>query len=330
MADNIVDYVSLRRLFEYHKSVVLPAISAGADSKLDVVNKDIEELFLLLTNRYEEIPDASEDSPPIIFTQNGVTAVKIPKFILTQLEDGTYELVSMTRNTGKYVTMPEYFYDETVGVNVPITAIGKHAFTDAFDLFMARLPTQIKIIGDYAFQNCINLRELEIPNNVTSIGEAAFQWCSSLTEITIPDSVTSPISKFMFLQCYNLKKVTIGNNVPSIGNKAFYECKSLVEIVIPDSVTEIGNEAFSKCNKLTSVTIGSSVTTIGTSAFSECSSLKKVNIKAMTPFVITPFVFWGIHEDCIFTVPKGSLSAYQLTSVWSTLTTEYTFVEAEE
>ena len=330
MAYNILDYVSLRRLLEYHKSVVLPAISAGTDSKLDVVNKDLEELFLLLTNRYEEIPDASEDSPPIIFTQNGVTAVKIPKFILTQLEDGTYELVSMTRNTGKYVTMPEYFYDETVGANVPITAIGKHAFTGALELLMARLPTQIKIIGDYAFENCIKLRELEIPNNVTSIGVRAFMGCRSLTEITIPDSVTSPISESFFFQCENLKKVTIGNNVPSIGNKAFFECKSLVEIVIPNSVTSIGEGAFYTCSSLTSVTIGNGVTSIDKGAFNMCSSLKRVNIKAIKPFGIVPSAFWGIHEDCIFTVPKGSLPAYQSTSVWSTLTTEYTFVEAEE
>lgn len=300
------------------------------DSKLDVVNKDLEELFLLLTNRYEEIPDASKDSPPIMFTRNGVTAVKIPKFILTQLEDGTYELVSMTRNTGKYVTMPEYFYDERVGANVPITAIGKYAFTGAFELLMARLPTQIKIIGDYAFENCIKLRELEIPNNVTSIGVRAFMWCGSLTEITIPDSVTSPISESFFFQCENLKKVTIGNNVPSIGNKAFFLCKSLDEIVIPDSVTSIGEGAFYTCSSLTSVTIGNGVTSIGTAAFNMCSSLKKVNIKAIKPFGIVPSAFWGIHEDCIFTVPKGSLSAYQLTSVWSTLTTDYTFVEAEE
>lgn len=85
-----------------------------------------------------------------------------------------------------------------------------------------------------------------------------------------------------------LKMCSIGSGVTSIGSYAFYYCYSLSSINIPDSVSSIGSYAFGYCY-----------------------SFKYVYFNSSTPPTIQRATFNGIANDCIFSIPAGSLSAYQ-------------------
>lgn len=70
MADNIVDYVSLRRLLEYHNEVVLPAISAGADTKNTAgATNSSSKLFLIGATAQGANPQTYSQLG--VFAQNG-------------------------------------------------------------------------------------------------------------------------------------------------------------------------------------------------------------------------------------------------------------------
>ena len=131
------------------------------------------------------------------------------------------------------------------------------------------------------------LKMCSIGSGVTSIGNYAFYYCYSLSSVNIPDNVTS-IGNFAFRYCYSLSSVNIPDNVTSIVISVFYYCYSLSSVNIPDNVTSIGN-----------------------SAFYYCSSLKYVYFNSSTPPTIQSKTFNNIADDCIFSIPAGSLSAYQ-------------------
>ena len=64
-------------------------------------------------------------------------------------------------------------------------------------------------IGKSAFSFCSSLTKIVIPDSVTEIGSCAFDGCSSLTEIVIPDSVKTigdNICKSCDLQCVYINK----------------------------------------------------------------------------------------------------------------------------
>ena len=146
------------------------------------------------------------------------------------------------------------------------------------------------------------LKMCSIGSGVTSIGSHAFYYCDSLSSINIPDNVTS------------------------IGDNAFYYCDSLSSINIPDNVTSIGNFAFRYCYGLSSINIPDNVTSIGGFAFYYCYSFKYVYFNSNTPPAILSNTFYGIANDCIFSIPAGSLSAYQSATNY----TGYAFEERAE
>ena len=154
------------------------------------------------------------------------------------------------------------------------------------------------------------LKMCSIGSGVTSIGSYAFYYCYSLSSINIPDSVTS-IGSYAFYYCYSLSSINIPDSVTSIGSYAFYCCYSLSSINIPDSVTSIEGYTFYYCYSLSSINIPDSVTIIGSRAFYYCYSFKYVYFNSNTPPAIQSNTFDAIAYDCIFSIPAGSLSAYQ-------------------
>ena len=197
-------------------------------------------------------------------------------------------------------------------VNIPdnVTSIGNYAFYYCHSLSSVNIPDSVTIIGNSAFSDCYSLSSVNIPDSVTSIGSDAFYSCYSLSSVNIPDSVTS-IGNGAFYSCYSLSSVNIPDNVTSIGDGAFDSCYSLSSVNIPDSVTSIGNGAFYSCYSLSSVNIPDNVTSIGNSAFYYCYSFKYVYFNSNTPPAIQSDTFNNIANDCIFSIPAGSLSAYQ-------------------
>src|SRR5699024_2639892 len=126
-----------------------------------------------------------------------------------------------------------------------------------------------------------------------------------------------------FYYCYSLSSINIPDNVTSIRDNAFCYCYSLSSINIPDNVTSIGIRAFGYCYGLSSVNISDNVTSIGAFAFYYCYSFKYVYFNSNTPPAIQSNTFKNIADDCIFSIPAGSLSAYQS----ATNLTGFTFEE---
>ena len=139
--------------------------------------------------------------------------------------------------------------------------------------------------------------------SVTSIGEDAFNRCSGLTSITIPDSVTS-IGFRAFISCGGLTSVVIGNGAISIGTYAFYYCTNLIEVTLGSGVTNINSLAFYGCSKLTAMTI-----------------------KATTPPTLENTNAISTATTKIY-IPKGTLSAYQSATNWSSFASKFVEMEA--
>ena len=115
----------------------------------------------------------------------------------------------------------------------------------------------------------------------------------------------------------NLIDVVIPNSVTNIYNNAFYGCESLREITIPNSITEVNSSVFGNCSSLVNVTIPSSVTNINGMAFSNCNNLTNITLLPITPPTLGGNAFMNIPTNAVFTVPRGSLSAYQTATNWS-------------
>jgi hypothetical protein len=109
---------------------------------------------------------------------------------------------------------------------------------------------------------------------------------------------------------------TTPNAVTVIGWDAFYGCTGLTSITFSNSVKNIVQGTFWDCFNLTSVTVPASVTHIGPYIFQHCSSLKNVDVQWQTPVYISN-IFEGVDlGSATLTVPAGTKTIYQNTSVW--------------
>lgn len=172
--------------------------------------------------------------------------------------------------------IPSKIYD------VPVTTIGKNAFSYCSKLASVTIPTSVTTIDYGAFRYCNALKSVVIPGSVTKLGENAFYGCKGLESVTVPGSVKR-IPNYMFASCDNLKTVTLGSGVEEIGKYAFGSCKSLESITLPDSVKSIEQYAFEHCDNLTTATIGSGVKNIDNSAFTFTKKLESLYFRGNAP-----------------------------------------------
>ena len=296
---------------------------------------------------------------PYLLSQKGVFMKKTLVFLLIftigsvlfaqqgleyEIVDG--RSVTITGYTGNATTLniPERIQ------SLPVTAIGRNAFSSYDSLTSVTIPSSVTSIGDYAFHasgltsitvdnrnpsyasidgvlfdkniqtlftypRYKNQSTYVIPSSVTSIVNAAFAGCSSLTSITIPSSVTS-IGDSAFLDCDSLTNVTIPSSVTSIGGYAFVGCSSLTNVAISSSVTTIGEQAFRDCESLTNVTISSSVTSIGDSVFWGCSSLTSITVDNRNPsYASIDGVLFDKNIRTLIIYPEGKTArAYTIPS----------------
>jgi hypothetical protein len=243
-------------------------------------------------------------------------------------ESGTTVATIIGYTGADKTTMTSIEIPATVGEGIPVTGIGRGAFSactalaeitlaegqDNFsvengvlfnadktilicyprgktDTSYTAMPNSVTSIAANAFSDAL-FTSLTIPNGVESIGYGAFVR-SSLTSLTIPNSVKS-LEGGLFQYCSQLESVTLPNGITSIGTYTFYGCTGLKSITIPNNVTTIGNYAFYGCNNvaLTSVTIPDSVTSIGSYAFYTCTSLATVGgMNSVT--TIGTYAFYG-------------------------------------
>ena len=191
---------------------------------------------------------------------------------------------------------------------LPVTAIGKNAFSKCESITSVTIPDTITSIGMEAFYGCTAIQTVHIPASVVSIGDDAFGRCSSLATITVdngnhnyvsidgnlytndvtalvryapakseasfttPDTVTT-VASAAFADATKLTTVTLGNNITEIGKFAFSGCVSLTSIKLPTALSTIENFAFHDCASLAAIVIPESVTYLGGSVFEGCDIL---------------------------------------------------------
>ena len=121
----------------------------------------------------------------------------------------------------------------------------------------------------------------------------------------------------------------LSNSLPDslqiISDKAFQSCTGFLTLTIPDSVTSIGDSAFYGCSGLTTISIGSLASSIDEYAFGLAgadATLTEVQCAVPVPPTINANVFSNrdLNSSSLI-VASGSLSAYQVASVWSSFGT---------
>ena len=62
--------------------------------------------------------------------------------------------------------------------NLPVTQVGRSAFSHRVELGAVSLPETLLALEDYAFYGCRQLKSISLPAGVESIGRFAFTMCT--------------------------------------------------------------------------------------------------------------------------------------------------------
>ena len=197
-----------------------------------------------------------------------------------------------------------------------------------------------------AFQNCDRLVSVSIPASINYVGLFAFQGCSNLEsvrfepastplEFAFVQESTEPRSSYTFSFCKKLYKLTIGRPLKSAGDKlwclywgrlysltqyspiSYVEDFTITEMTILDG-TDISTgddkefELFSK--DVRTLKVGKNI--IGEIGYNAYKRLNDLVMKESQPDADAMFS----DRQYLLTktyVPKGSMSAYRASDVWS-------------
>ena len=167
---------------------------------------------------------------------------RVPDFVYTKLEDGTYELSN--------------YWGEETEVEIPAEYRGK----------------PVTRIGMGCFSNItITVTKVIIPESVNTVGYGAFERCKNLT-IEGTENIRS-VEKRAFAQCELLEEVSF-KNLENIGESAFCDMDGLGEVSLSDELTRIGEFAFYNSG-LKEINLGKNISFIGNAAFGYTPWLKE-------------------------------------------------------
>lgn len=122
---------------------------------------------------------------------------------------------------------------------IPVTAIGKNAFSNCRDLVSVQLPNSLTLIEESAFYACTKLEEIRFGDNLESIGNGAFHGCHSLRELDLPSGLrVIGADSLQFLE--SITELIIPEGVTTIGDRALYYNFNLEKLYLPVSLEKVG------------------------------------------------------------------------------------------
>lgn len=124
------------------------------------------------------------------------------------------------------------------------------------------------------------------------------------------------IEGYAFHGCSKLSKLNLGNSLEEIGGESLFGC-ALTSLTLPNSLKKIGYTSLGS-NDFTEITIPANVVEIGYYPFQYCNKLVKVIMLPTAPPTAGEKLFEFCDAFTTLVVPKGSLSAYQTATNWST------------
>lgn len=177
------------------------------------------------------------------------------------------------------------------GTNTRVTAIGKRAFSNCYNLQQVHIQHMINDvsdteaggngkIGDGAFYRCLKIENITIPTNISVIGDEAF--CQNK-------------DKSIFRQI-NLLASTI-----EIGKKAFQGCEVLTTVgMSKDSngkynqkITKLGEAAFADCRSISSTSVNDIIASYAQNSSATDTIKIKVNEEGVK--YIPAYLFYGCN-----------------------------------
>jgi hypothetical protein len=176
-------------------------------------------------------------------------------------------------------TSPIVSIPSTIG-GLPVTTIGKHAFSTNTNITSVTIPEGVtEILGPTsemsrygAFSKCSALKDVSLPKSLLSIATQTFEFCTSLANITLPPNLTF-LGGEAFTGCARLTSIVIPSGITALNGGTFSDCSRLASVVLPNSLTAIADYDFAGCSRLPGISLPSRLSTIGYSAFSDCISL---------------------------------------------------------
>jgi len=145
-------------------------------------------------------------------------------FKYKKLSDGTYEILSYTKNK-ETVTIPS----EIRGIAV--TKISSKAFQDNPNIKTVIIPSSIKEIGQAAFADCNSIETMVLP----FVGSSN----TANTHLSYLFTMSNGISTLDTPVPNSLKNVYLLNTCTTINEMAFYLCESIRNVYLPESVKTI-------------------------------------------------------------------------------------------
>lgn len=201
-------------------------------------------------------------------------------------EDGTYSYAGVTyellEDHAKVVScVPKVTIEvpDTIQ-DLPVTEIGKNAFSRWAIIETVTLPDTVTVIGEGAFKNCPDLKKVVLPQGLTSLPKDAFDYCPKLEEVNLPESLQE-IGDSCFTNCWALVFDRLPDNINRIGDYAFMGCTAFESVTLPLALRYIGRSAFVNCHNLESVYFPPTIEVIGDQAFSDCEKLANIGTSVL-------------------------------------------------
>lgn len=257
-----------------------------------VVEKVIEPDAMLTEKEYKDKGEPSQYEISYVVAEKRYAN---PDEVFTSSKEAKNRYINYTYNKGQgIISDVEYIYSDSEDMNKESSLIPKSGYVGYYvcvntskrlnvrnylGLRDVTLPNSVTAIGKRAFANCYNLEKVTISEGVEEIPEGAF--CVDKPALLSKYDWTDTKNTQMIGNYITMRRVTLPEKLKKVGAKAFYgnTNMTLTNKTLPSTIELIGASAFEECKQFTEVIIPSKTKEIGARAFYGCSTYTQLEDK---------------------------------------------------